>query len=145
MHRLSHFKHKVVCQVCKEIDRSHTAVIKTDPHICRTDFSCDILKLKTGISVTEGIFDLHIYLRKILVFGKIDGIKRLERSACKSGKLPCNSVVSPEVGTVGKRLVIDLKNDIVNFHNVLDIRAVGKALIKLHNARMVIADTDLFF
>ena len=145
MHRLTHFKHEIVSQVSKEVDGSHSAVIETDSHISRADISCNILKLKAGISVTEGILNLHIHLRQILVLAKVNRIKRLKRSACECGKLSCDSVMTPKVGTVCQRLVINLKDDIINSENVLNVRSVCKALIKIHNARVVIAHTDFFF
>ena len=142
VHRLTHFKHEIVGQVGEEVDRSHSAVIKTDSHVRRADISCDIFKLKTGISVAEGILNLHVHLRQILILAEVNRVKLLERSACQSGKLSCNSVVTPKVGTVRQRLVVNLKNNIVNGKNILDVRAVCKALVKLHNARIVVAHAD---
>ena len=46
VHRLSHFKHKVVGKVGKEINSSHSAVEKTDTHINRRYACIDIFNLK---------------------------------------------------------------------------------------------------
>ena len=67
MHWLTHFKHKVVCKIGKVVDCSHTAVEKSDSHIYRADFSCDIFKSDTGIALAELVFNLYVNLWKIVV------------------------------------------------------------------------------
>ena len=53
--------------------------------------------------------------------------------------------MTPKVGTVCQRFVINLKDDILNCKNILNIRAVGKALVKVHNAGIVVAHADFLF
>ena len=142
VHGLTHFEHEVVCEVCEEVDTAHSAVEKADSHVDRADAARDILDLQAGITLTERILDFHVDLCKLAVSLRIGGIERLELSAGKCRELTRDSVVTPEVGTVGERLVVDLKDDVVDIVNVLDVGAVGHVVGDFHNAGMVVADAD---
>ena len=142
VHGLTHLEHEVVCEVGEEVDTAHSAVEKTNPHVDGADAARDVLNLQAGITLTERILDFEVDLLKLVVSLKIGGIERLELSACESGELARYTVVPPEVGTVGKRLVVNLKDDIVNLVNVLDIGAVGHVVGDFHDAGMVVADSD---
>ena len=51
--------------------------------------------------------------------------------------------MAPEVGAVGKRLVINLKDDIVNVPNVLNIGSESHVLGNLNKTRVVVGNTQL--
>ena len=53
--------------------------------------------------------------------------------------------MAPQVRTVGQALVIYLEHDIVDRVDLLEIRAVGDVVGDLHDARMIVADTELLF
>ena len=119
MHRLSHFKHKIICKVCKEIDCSHSAVIKANTHINRWYRTLNIFNLQAGISLAKRVLNLHINLWKIVILCKAYGFKRLKLSAGKCRKFTGNAVMSPKVRTVCERLIVNLKDNIINSINIL--------------------------
>ena len=51
--------------------------------------------------------------------------------------------MTPEVGAVGERFIIDLKNDIVYRIDALEVGAVGGVGVKIHDAGVVVAQTQL--
>ena len=53
--------------------------------------------------------------------------------------------MTPKVGTVCEGFVVNLKNDIVNGINILNIRAVGNILGNVDNTRVVVAHADFGF
>ena len=114
MSRLTDFKHDIVCDIGKQVNASHSAVIKADSHIERALVLGYIIHLDAGISVNK-VFsaDGNINLF-IAVIGEIAQLKRFKLSACKGGKLSCDSVVTPKVGAVGEGFIINFKNYIVN-------------------------------
>ena len=63
VHWLTHFKHKIVSKVCKEIDSSHSAIEKADTHINRRNICVDIFNLQARIPLAKRVFNLHINLR----------------------------------------------------------------------------------
>ena len=142
VHRLTHFEHEVVGEVGEEVDASHAAVEQADAHINRADTAADILDLQAGIALTERILDFHIDLRERVVGVQIGGVERFQLSARESRELARDAVVTPEVGTVGEGLVVDLKNDILDRVEVFQVGAVGGVVGDVHDARVVVADAD---
>ena len=53
--------------------------------------------------------------------------------------------MAPKVGAVGQRFVIDLKHNVIHGVGVFDIGAGGNIVGDIHNAGIVVADTDFFF
>ena len=145
VHRLSHLEHKVVCEVGEEVDGSHSAVVKADPHIYGADASLDILDLQAAVALAERILDFQIDLFEAVVYAEILGLERLQGTVCKRRELAGDAVVSPEVGTVCEGLVVDLENDVVDFVDVLEVGAVCNVVGDLHNARVVVAYSDFGF
>ena len=145
VHGLSHFEHEVVSEVGKEIDASQAAVEQADAHVDRADGALDVLDLQAGIALAQRILDLHVDLLQLVVGFQIGGIQRLERSAGQCGKLARDTVMTPEIGAVGEGLVVDLKDDVVDLVDILQIGAVGNVVGDLHDAGVVVADADLRF
>ena len=49
----------------------------------------------------------------------------------------------PEVGTVGQRLVVDFKDDIVDLVKIFQIGAEGNVVGDVHDTGVIVGDTDL--
>ena len=77
VHGLSHFKHEVVCEVGKEIDSSHAAVVKADSHVYGAYVACDVFNLHAGVALTERILDFHVNLLEVVVSGYVLNGQRL--------------------------------------------------------------------
>jgi hypothetical protein len=142
VHGLSHLEHNVVGNVGEEVDGAHATVVEADTHINRAYLAGDVLNLEAGISLAEAILDLHINCGKIRILVKVCAIKRLELSACNSGKLARDTVVTPKVGAVGEGLVVNLEDDIVDVKESLDIGTDCERRIEDHKTVVVIADTE---
>ena len=67
VHRLTHLEHEVIGHVGEEVDRAHTAVEQTDPHINRADTAGAVLELQGRITVAQRILDLHVDLGQVIV------------------------------------------------------------------------------
>ena len=67
VHRLTHFKHKVISKVGKEVNSSHSAIEKTDTHINGRYACVNIFNLKARISLAKRVLNFHINLRQIII------------------------------------------------------------------------------
>ena len=67
VHRLTHFKHKVISKVGKEVNSSHSAIEKTDTHINGRYACVNIFNLKASISLAKRVLNFHINLRQIII------------------------------------------------------------------------------
>ena len=145
VHGLTHLEHDVVGNIGQEVDSAHTAIVETDTHIYGADLAGDVLNLEAGISLAKWVLDLHINCGKICILVKISAIEGLELSAGDSRELACDSVVTPKVGAVGERLVIDLEDYVVDVEEGLDVGTVYKRRIEDHKTIVVITDAEFLF
>ena len=53
--------------------------------------------------------------------------------------------MTPKVGTVCKRFIINLKNDIVNLISFFNIGTVGQIVCNFHNTAVIVRNTDFAF
>ena len=76
MHRLPHFKHQIVGQVSKEVNRAHTAVVQANPHIHGAYIRVNVLHLQAGVPLAKRVLDFHIDFRQVVIRVQIHGVER---------------------------------------------------------------------
>ena len=146
MHRLSEFQHDVVCQVGKEVDGAGTAIVEADAHIDGRNFTADIFHPDGGIAIYEvGRTHFDTEGRERVIRRKVGGGDGAERPARDGGEFPRDAVMSPQVGTVGQRLVVHLEDDVVKIVDALDVGAECDVIGNLEKSRVIVAHAELGF
>ena len=144
VHRLTDLHHYVVGEVGKEIDSAGAAVEKADAHIYRAYLTGDVLNLDSRVTPYElGCLNVDSNGGKVLIHLGVVEHGCLKLSAGDGSELTSHTVVAPKVGAVGKGLVVNLEDDIVDVVNGLDVGAKRNIVGDIPDARVVVADAKL--
>ena len=146
VHRLPEFHHHVVGQVGEQVDGARTAVEEPDPHIHRALFRFDPLDRDPRIPEAQVGF-LHVDLERgeFVVLRRRVRRHRTERTVRQRRELARDPVVSPQVGAVGQRLVVDFKKQVVDLVDRFQVGAERDIVLDLHQAGVIGGNAEFGF
>ena len=144
MHGLAKLHHNVVGKVGEEVDCTAATVEETDSHVNRANLTSNVLNLDCGVTVAKlGCLHVNEDGRKVIELLGVNECRALKLSACNGSELTSDTVVAPEVRTVGKRLVINLEDNIVDVVNFLNVGTESDIVGNLPKTAVVIRNAKL--
>ena len=145
VHGLTQFQHDVVGQVGQEVDGTQAAIEQTDSHIHRRDLAGNSGYDSGSVAIATLVLNFYIHFGQVFNALGIENRHGAQRTIRNSGEFTGDAVVTPQVGTVGKRFVIDFKYNIINGKQILNVYAQRGIGVQFHDAVMVGRDAQFFF